>query len=158
MTRQPAAANREPVTEALQSYADRGVFRGFRATAARGRITYEFKWLTKKPVRAEFIVRTNTIRFPDLLPSMTKARAAAMMAVIAERKGRGVADHKRLDGRRIRVEGRLRNGMFSLSAVVRGDNHAYAIRTALNVINEMFVTLQEHHPEYLIEQFGYSAE
>jgi hypothetical protein len=41
---------------------------------------------------------------------------------------------------------------------VRGSNHAYAVKTALNLINEMFVTLQEHHPDYLIEHFGLSAE
>ena len=159
MIRERGTGSREPVTEVLQSYADRGVFRGFRATpAVRGRIEYDFKWLTKKAVRAEFDPRTNTLRFPDLFPAIDKASAAALAAVIEDRSKRGMPDHKRLDGRRARVAGALRNGAFTLTAVVRGRNHGYAVKRVLGLINEMFVTLQEHHPEYLIEHFGLSAE
>jgi hypothetical protein len=32
------------------------------------------------------------------------------------------------------------------------------VKTALNLINDMFVALHEYHPEYLIEQFGMSPE
>lgn len=166
MSRQPGAGSREsgansraPVTETLQSYADRGVFRGFRATPApRGRTAYEFKWLTKKAVHAEFDARTNTLRFPTLLPAISKDAASDMTAVIEARSKRGVPAHKRLDGRRARFSGALRSGTYSLTATVRGANHDYAIKTALSLINEMFLTLQEHHPGYLIEQFGLSAE
>ena len=41
---------------------------------------------------------------------------------------------------------------------VRGANHEYGVRTALNLINEMFVMLQEQYPEYLIEHYGMSTE
>ena len=161
MNREPGTGSREPekITKALQSYADRGVFRGFRATPApRGRIVYEFKWLTKKPVRAEFDTRTSTLRFPDLFPAIDKVNAAELAAVIEARSKRGVPDHKRLDGRRARMAGASRKGAFTLTVTVRGGNHEYAVKTALSLINDMFVTLQEHHPEYLIEQFGMSAE
>ena len=158
-SREPRVGSGEPITAALQSYADRGVFRGFRATPApRGRTAYEFKWLTKKPVHAEFDARTNTLRFPKLLPAISKEAASDMTAVIEARTKRGVPAHKRLDGRRARFSGALRSGTYSLTAVVRGANHGYAIKTALSLINEMFVTLQEHHPEYLIEHFGLSPE
>ena len=159
MRRQPGAGSREPVTEALQAYADRGVFRGFRATpAARGRVAYEFKWLTKKPLQAVFDTRTNTLTFPQLLPAIPKPAAADAVAVLADRSRRDVPAHKRIDARRVRITGRTRNNAYSLAGVVRGNNHAYAITMALNVVNEIFVTLQEHHPEYLIEHFGLSAE
>lgn len=148
-----------PVTDALQSYADRGVFRGFRATPApRGRVVYEFRWLTRTPVRAEFHERTRTLRFPGLLPAISKEIAAQMTAIIAARGIRGVPAHKRLDARRARFSSASRKGAFSLRVEVRGRNHDYAVKTALNLINEMFVTLQERHPEYLIEHFGMSAE
>lgn len=147
------------VTESLRSYADRGVFRGFRATpAVRGRTAYDFKWLTKKVVHAEFDPRTNTLSFPDVFPAIDKATAADLAAVIDARSKRGVPDHKRFDGRRAKFAGTVRKGAFSLAVVVRGNNHEYAVKTALSLINEMFVALQEHHPEYLIEQFGMSAE
>lgn len=159
MRREPGRNTPDPVTDAFQSYADRGVFRGLRATpATRGRIVFEFKWLTKKPMRADFDARTGTLRFPDLLPDISKVAAAEMSAVIEARTKRGVPAHKRLDGRKARFAGTTRKAAFSLTATVRGDNHAYTVKTALNVINEMFVTLQERHPEYLIEHFGMSAE
>lgn len=147
------------VTEALQSYADRGVFRGFRATSIpRGRVAYEFTWLTGKPVHAEFDSRTNTLRFPALLPAIGKTAAVEMADLLEARRRRATPDHKRLDARRARFDTAFRNGAFSLTATVRGRNHDYAVQTALNLINEMFVTLQEHHPDYLIEHFGMSAE
>lgn len=159
MTREPGTGAWEPVTAAFQAYADRGVFRGFRAAPARrGRVVYEFKWLTKKPVRAEFDAATHTLRFPALLPDLGKTAADEMAALIEARSKRGIPEHKRLDGRRARLASVVRTGTLSLTATVRGRNHDYAVRTALNVINEMFVTLHERHPEYLVEQFGISAE
>jgi len=147
------------VTDALQSYADRGVFRGFRATpAARGRIAYEFMWLTRKALHADFDSRSGTIRFADLLPAIDRAIAAEVTAILDARRKRGVPDHKRIDGRRVRVAGTVRRGTYSLHVLVRGNNHDYAVSTALNLINEMFVALRERHPEYLIEHFGLSAE
>lgn len=147
------------VTDALQSYADRGVFRGFRATpAARERIEYEFMWLTPKALRADYDSRSRTIRFVDLLPAIDRAIAAEVTAILDARRKRGIPNHKRIDGRRVLVAGTVRRGGYSLHVHVRGENHDYAVSTALNVINEMFVALREHHPEYLIEHFGLSAE
>ena len=37
-------------------------------------------------------------------------------------------------------------------------NHDYAVKMALSFINEIFVTLQERHSEYLVEHFGLSPE
>lgn len=159
MKREPAAGHPDPVTAALQAYAHRGVFRGFRAAAApRGQVGYEFKWLTRQAMRAEFDPRTQTLRFRSLFPAISKAAAADVGAVIDARGTRTTPGHKRLDARRARFAGSLRGGAFSLTASVRGGNHEYAVKTALNLINEMFVTLQERHPEYLIAQFGMSPE
>ena len=56
------------------------------------------------------------------------------------------------------MTGTVRRGDFGLTVEIRGRNHEYAVKHALNVINELFVTLHEHRPEYLIERFGISAE
>jgi hypothetical protein len=142
----------------LQSYADRGVFRGFRAAPSNGRIEYAFVWLTRKPMSAVFDPRTSTLKFPALFPGIDKTSAADLKAAIAARGGRDQPAHKRLDARRARITGAIRRGDFGLTIAIRGRNHEYAVRQALNVINEMFVTLHEHRPEYLIERFGISAE
>ena len=155
----PDSYGRHPVAVALQSYADRGVFRGFRASpSARGRVAFEFKWLTKRAVTATFDERRNTLTFPSLLPAMSKAAAADVSNVLGSRTGRGVPAHKRIDARRCVVAGAMRKGVYAVRVTIRGANHDYAVKTALSVINDIFITLQERHPEYLIEHFGMSAE
>lgn len=147
------------MTTALQAYADRGVFRGFRATrAARGRVEYQFLWLTQKPTRAMFDARGATLRFPSLFPGLDRAAAAELRAMVTSRTNRDQPAHKRLDARRARVTGSVRNGDFWLRVDIRGRNHAYAVSKALNLINECFLALHEGHPEYLVERFGISTE
>jgi len=159
LIREPGTESREPVTSALQAYADRGVFRGFRATAgARKRIEYQFVWLTRKPMTAVFDPSTKRLSFPSLLPQLDREAATRMKAVIASRSERSQPEHKRVDARRGKISSAVRKGDFSVAVDIRGLNHDYAVSRALNVINELFVTLQEHHPDYLIARFGFSTE
>jgi hypothetical protein len=142
----------------LQSYADRGVFRGFRATPSAGRIEYAFVWLTRKPMAAVFDSRTRALKFPALFPGIDKTSASDLKTLAAARSERDQPAHKRIDARRARVTTSLRKGAMSLTVQIRGKNHDYAVKSALNLINEMFVSLHEHHPEYLVDQFGLATE
>ena len=81
-----------------------------------------------------------------------------MKAVVESRTAKGQPEHKRVDARRGKISCAVRKSDFSVAVEIRGQNHEYAVSRALNVINELFVTLQEHHPEYLIERFGFSPE
>lgn len=135
------------------------MFRGFRATpAARGRIEYQFYWLTKKPVTAVFDPKARRLRFPSVLPQVDTDTATAMTAAVRSRASRSEPDHKRVDARKCTIAGTVRKRDFSLTIDIRGANHQYAVSKALNLVNDMFVTLHEHHPEYLVERFGISAE
>jgi hypothetical protein len=146
------------VTTALQHYADRGVFRGFRATqAARGHVDYEFRWLTRRLMQASF-GRGGVLTFPALLPQASREIVAAMRSMIDERSTRALPDHKRIDARRARLACAARKGSFSLSVQIRGRNQQYAVSKTLNLINEMFVALHEAYPDYLVEHFGISQE
>jgi len=162
-TREAAAAGGtgDPVTAALRAYADRGVFRGFRATpAARGRVDYEFLWLPGRPMRARFDAGRSVLAFPSLLPGVDPGSpmAAGLDALVRARTGRGQPAHKRVDGRRARLSGATKKGDWSLAVHVRGANHEYAVQRALNVINELFLLLHESYPDYLVERFGLSPE
>lgn len=159
MRRGQGPGSRDKVSAALQTYADRGVFRGFRATPlARGRVEYQFLWLTKKPMTAVFDPLRRRLTFPSVLPHVDRHIAADMKAIVDARRSRSVPAHKRIDARKCRLAATVRNGDLSLTADIRGANHDYAVSRALNVINEMFVALHEHHPAYLIERFGISTE
>jgi hypothetical protein len=163
LSREPGTGSRpprrEPVTAALQAYADRGVFRGFQAAPApRGRIEYRFLWLTKQPMTAMFDAKAKTLAFPSIFPRVDRRTAAELKAVVDSRAERLQPAHKRIDARKARITATMRQGDLSVATEIRGANHEYAVSRTLNVINELFVTLHEHRPEYLVEQFGVSAE
>lgn len=155
------AGHADEVTAALQSYADRGVFRGFSITRLpRGRVAYDFHWLLRPPMRIHLDTRTGTLTAPSLFPGLARksAMANALDAVVSERSARWQPPHKRLDGRRARLASGVRAGDWTLVVTIRGPNHAYVVRHTLNLINELFLLLQESYPEYLVERFGMSAE
>jgi len=151
----------EAVTAALQAYADRGVFRGFRAVpAARGCVEYEFVWLLGRTMRATFDTARGVLAFPALFPGVEprSPMARALDALVHTRTDRGQPAHKRVDARRARLSSAVSKGDWSLTVHVRGANHDYAVQRALNLVNELFLILHESYPEYLIERFGLSPE
>jgi hypothetical protein len=134
------------------------VFRGFQASpAARGRIDYRFLWLTRKPMHAS-IDRRSVLTFPALLPEASPAIVAKMKSMVSARSTRAVPDHQRMDARRARLASAVRKGDFTLSVEIRGRNQEYAVKKALNLINDLFVALHEQYPEYLGQHFGISQE
>jgi hypothetical protein len=149
------------VTTALQAYADRGVFRGFSVTPLpRGRVAYHFHWLLRPPMRLVLDVTAGTLTAPALFPGVARSSpiSAALDAIVSARTARRQPAHKRLDGRRARVISAVRGGGWTLTVTIRGAHHRYAVQHALNLINELFLFLQESWPEYLIEHFGLSPE
>ena len=100
------------------------------------------------------------LTFAALVPGVeaTSAMVTGLDAIVRSRTMRNQPAHKRLDGRRARVSCTVRRGDWSLIVAIRGANHAYAVRRALNLINELFLSLHDAYPEYLIERFGLSAE
>ena len=106
------------------------------------------------------VTRVGVLTFPALLPQVTRhpGLAAELKRVVAARSTRTVPAHKRLDARRARLTATVRAGDFSLAIAIRGANHDYAVKHALNLVNELFVLLHEGHPAYLVEQFGMSTE
>lgn len=149
------------MTAALRAYADRGVFRGFTVDAGpRGRIDYTFTWLFRQPMHAAFDPRRRELTFTALLPGVAarSRQASDLERLLADRRSSRVASHKRIDGRRLAVTGGVRRGAWSLVVAVRGSNHALAVRTALALVNDVFLLLQENHPDYLVAHFGLSPE
>jgi hypothetical protein len=137
------------------------VFRGFRATpATRGRVEYQFMWLLKRPMRAVFDTRRGVLAFPALFPGAggEPTMALELKALVAGRTRRDQPAHKRIDARRARLASAVRQGDWSLAVEIRGANHEYAVRHALNLVNELFLVLHASYPDYLVEHFGMSTE
>jgi hypothetical protein len=137
------------------------VFRGFQATPApRGRVEYQFTWLLRRPMHAAFDAPREVMTFEALFPHVDPASAMAgeMRALVSSRSQRSHPLHKRLDARRARASCKVRHGNWLLAVQIRGANHEYAVRHALNLINDLFLLLQQHYPDYLVEHHGLSTE
>jgi hypothetical protein len=149
------------VALALQRYADRGVFRGLSVNAGRGgRQIFSFTWLTRRPMALTFEPKSGALVFKDLLPGVGANRTLVsdLKAIVDDHSGRAVPAHRRIDARRMRAACSVRGGHLTLSLQVRGAHHEYAVQRGLNLINQLFLLLQASYPEYLVEQFGFSAE
>jgi hypothetical protein len=148
------------ITETLQQYADRGVFRGFNVTRHDGRREYRFTWLTRRPTTIEYDLAARALTFRGLFPAVRSRpqMVSALHALVANRASRELPSHKRLDRRRAILASSVRKGDWSLKATIRGANDEYATRLALNLVNELFLLLHENYPDYLIEEFGISGE
>jgi len=149
------------VARALQRYADRGVFRGLSSHRGRGgRFEFQFTWLMRQPMTLVYDERAAALTFRNLLPRVgsTALLREELYELIDGLSTRAVPAHKRIDGRRARLIRSARGGNFSLTLVVRGRHHEYAVRKGLNLVNDLFVLLHASYPDYLVEQFGFPAE
>lgn len=152
-------------TAALQGYADRGVFRGFSVTdAPRGDRRFEFLWLTRRPMVLRLSPARQLLVFERLFPAADRVPGVVEALRAAVRSASSVArpPHRRIDARRAKMTCRFHHGDGSLRlsfvGSARGAGDGAAVRASLGFVNELFLLLHECYPEYLIGQFGASAE
>ena len=151
----------DEVAQALQRYADRGVFRGFSARRGRGgRLEFQFTWLTRRPMTLTYESPRRALTFKNLLPGVgaTPMLHRDLKALIEECRSRAVPAHKRIDARRARLSTSTRHGHLSIALTVRGRHHEYAVQRGLSLVNDLFVLLRSTYPDYLSEHFGLPAE
>ena len=111
-------------------------------------------------MRAVFDPRRSVLTFAALFPGAGAAKdmSGGLRSLVGARGRRNQPAHKRIDARRARVSSAIRKGDLSLAIQIRGENHEYAVRRVLNLINELFLSLHDEYPGYLIERFGLSTE
>jgi hypothetical protein len=148
------------IARSLRRYADRGVFRGFTSRAdRRGRLEFQFTWLTREPVTITYEPKSGALTFRHLLPGLRRSSALAdVTELIDDRNRRSVPGHKRVDGRRAQISWFIARGGLSLTVTVKGRHHEYGVRRGLNLVNDLFVLLHASYPDYLTEHFGLPAE
>ena len=147
----------EIVRASLQSYADRGVFRGF-SESKPGQ--FKFVWLLQHPMELHLDAAKQELRFKQLLPGLP-ARSALYVELkqfIAERHDRALPEHRRVDRRRAEATCTNRSGLVSLTLTVKKNQFEYGVNRLVNLVHELFLHLREHHPEYLVENFNVPQE
>lgn len=154
--------SRETLLACLQRYADRGIFRGFGATATRGGgLECRFLWHAPFPHRLRFEPRRRTLVFVDLLPGVPypSAMDRALRAFVAGRSSENLPDHRRVDPTKAGAGCRNRAGAVSIEVRCLDGDWEYAASRAVKLVNEIFLDfLAGPYDAYMVEHFGAPEE
>ena len=154
---------RETVLGCLQTYADRGIFRGFGASVDRnGNLECRFLWHAQEPHLLRFDQRRRALVFVDLLPGVPypSEMDRALRAYVAGRSREDLPEHRRLDPGESerRLPGTAPAPCRSRCAASDGDFEYVATR-AVKLVNEVFLDfLAGPWDGYMIEHFGAPEE
>jgi hypothetical protein len=148
------------VRQALQAYADRGVFQGFSGRQRRGLEEFRFTWLTREPTIVRFDPAAGTLTFVELLPGAERAAAVFedVDALVTSASAVRRPAHRRIDRRKATVRCERRRRRLSVVVEIKGRHAAYGVQRGVNLVHEIFVLLHGTHPEYLWEAFQLPAE
>ncbi len=161
-TQQPRSRDElAAVRRRLQSYADRGVFRGYTERPARaGRYYFRFLWLARDPFTLTYEPNTGTLTFTNVLPYVPGRSTlyGELKRFIQGRSAARLRAHRRIDPRRARPGCSSRRGTMLVHVVAKPGHHAYAAGKAVNLVHEIFLHLHSYYPEYLWEHYDVSQD
>src|SRR5262245_28269651 len=163
MGRRANGSDPADVRRALEHYVSRGTFRSFAEGIPRGRsITFRFTWFRDMPFTVTFAPASRRLVFRDLLPGVAPRSMMdrELRRFLRERHSRQLPEHRRIDARKVVVEAANRAGVISLICTVKGANADYAVRTAVNVVHEIFTDFLSngHYVPYQIEHLRLNPE
>ncbi|MGH9769381.1 MAG: hypothetical protein ACREAB_18305 [Blastocatellia bacterium] len=152
-----AATALNVVRENLQTYADRGVFRGF-SEIRNGH--FQFVWVVNHRMELSADPAKHELRFKQLLPNVPAKSAlhAELKNFIEQRHDRELPEHRRIDRKRAEVSCTNRGGFVSVFLKVKNNQYAYGVNRIVNLVHELFLHLRERRPEYLVENFDVPQE
>src|SRR5689334_21718682 len=105
------------VAAALESYAKRGVFRGFsRGEVRNGRVMFRMVWHWNRDFDLVFDSNHAIMRFPLLLPDVTgnSRLYRDLKQFIKSRQSAQLPDHRRIDNKKAKVVCSVRGGQVSV--------------------------------------------
>ena len=149
------------VRRRLQTYADRGVFRGYAERPPRaGRHYFRFLWLAPEPFSLTYEPASGTLTFTNVLPHV-RARselAAELRRFIEGRSAPALPAHRRIDRRRARPGCSNHRGTLQVQVVAKPGHHAYGVTKSVNLVHEIFLHLHSYFPEYLWEHYDVAQD
>ena len=144
------------VTDILQGYADKAVFSGFSAGAARsGTISYKIVWHHDRRFELVLDISKKTMRFPAVLPGIARDSAMhrAFREYLESRQSEELPEHRRIDKKKARVRSAIHAGSVSLTLTVKDGDFEYAARKLIHLVDEIFKGFLIDGPyyEYMVE-------
>lgn len=143
------------VTQTLESYARRGVFRGFSHETGSNKVIFRFLWHRDRLFELVFTPQKNTLRFTLLLPGVDAEMYRNLQSFIKERFDAERPDHRRIAPDKLQIRPARRKGNVTLTAQVLDGDDEYGTRKLIHLVHEIFLTflLDGRYYDYLVENF-----
>jgi len=149
------------VRNQLQSYAHRGVFRGLNEQPVRnGKYTFTFVWLGSKPLEFCIDTENGTLAFRRVLPNVARDSHLydELKSFLSARCDKALPSHQRIDPKRAEILSVNRAGNVTISIKVKNNQYAYGMNRLVNLVHQVFVRLNDLHPDYMCENFDVPQE
>jgi hypothetical protein len=138
----------------LQSYADRGIFRGFSPGAVRnGKATFKAVWFRNRTYEFKVDERKRTIACPVVLPRVDADLYAKLRDFLKSRQTDEVPAHRRIDPAKAKITSANKAGNVSVTLTARDADDEYLVRRFVNLINEIFQVFLHEHFDYQVAAF-----
>ena len=147
------------VTEILEGYAAKAVFRGFSAhPRAKGHASYRMIWHHDRPFEMLLDVGQKTLQFPEVLPGVP-ARSPMyreLKAFLKLRQSGEMPEHRRVNPAKARLASGNKRGTVSITVTVKDGDFDYAARKIIHIVHEIFLIFLVDGPyfEYMVEHLG----
>jgi hypothetical protein len=151
------------VAEILESYARRGIFRGFSpGPVSRGKASFRIVWHYDRVFELIFDLHKKKMSFPLLLPGVRAGSPLyrELKRFIKSRHAEELPEHRRIDTSKAKVQAYNLNGNVSLTLNVMGHDYEYGVRKLVHLVHEIFMSFLRDgsYYEYLVETFDLSPE
>jgi len=142
----------------LESYADRGVFRGFsKSPGTAGKAVFKMLWHRDRLFELILDSSKKTLRVPVVLPEMpAKSQMYRDYKEWVEgRHSKDLLEHRRIDSKKALLECANRGGNVSLTLTAKNGDFEYGARKLIHAIHETYLTFLSdgRYYEYMIETF-----
>jgi len=149
----------EKVATILESYADRGVFRGFSHGPVRnGKAAFKILWHRDRLFDLILDVHKNTMRFPLVLPDVPadSSMYRKFKEFLMSRHSKAMPEHRRIDTRKVRLLCRNQGSNVSLTLKIEDRDYEYGTRKLIHFMHEIFLVFLADgcYSEYMVETFN----
>jgi hypothetical protein len=148
----------DQVGDILESYARRGVFRGFsRGPVENGTARFRMLWHRDRYFDLTLDTAKSEIRIATVLPEVP-ARSpmyGAFKEFIRSRNSEELLPHRRIDERKVTVQCGNRQGNVSMVVKVLDGDVDYATRKMIQLVHEVYMVFLVDGPylEYMVDAF-----
>ena len=153
---EPLRIKTDIVTETLEGYAQRGVFRAFSCISrSKTEVRYRMQWHKDRFFDLTFHPAQRALRFEAVLPKAPAQMYQDFKRFVAERQSDALPEHRRIDPARVRITCSRAKGDIALLFRPKEGEVEYAVRRLIDLVHQVYqVFLRDGlYYEYMIDTF-----